>query len=114
VSTSGAHLVDDARNFAARNGGQLRQRDGASGSAGAEIGIDQMHASRPYHDSHLSRSGVRIVDLLVTQVLWGPESVESDGMHDHAVTLKPQPHLRSREGRRKHKQDECVKAGLKP
>ena len=76
-----AQQLDSAGDFAARDGGQVWQRQRADPVAAAERGVDQVHARCLHGDPDLAGSGYRIGDFLVRQVLGGAEGVQTDGVH---------------------------------
>ena len=88
----GTDGVDHARDLAARDRRQLGERERAHGPAGAQRGVDQVHAAGRHGDARLPRPGPGIVDLLVAQVRGRSEGVQADGVHDgHATRARVRP-----------------------
>jgi uncharacterized protein (DUF2237 family) len=71
--------LDPARDLTAGDGGQAGE--GAHRDARPQAGVDEVHAGGLDGDPDLSGAGLRGADLLVAEVLGGPEGVEADGVH---------------------------------
>ena len=82
-----ADRVDDAGAVAARRVGQRRlDRVGA----GADVGLDRVHAGGVDPDPHLARSGPRIGHLGEGQDFGSAEGRHTNGRMADRVTLRPQ------------------------
>ena len=78
--------VDDPRDLAAGDRGQVRERQRAHRPSGAQRGVDQVHARGRHRDARLARSRPRIFDLLIAQVRGRSKGVKADGVHQRDAT----------------------------
>ena len=63
-----------------RYGGKVGE-GGPYRAAGSQGRVDEVDSGHRHSDPHLSGARLGIVDLLVAEVLGGPEGVEPDGVH---------------------------------
>ena len=75
-----AERVDGPGNLPARYGGEVGEGEGPYRAAGSQGRVDEVDSGRRHSDPHLSGARLGIVDLLVAEVLGGPEGVEPDGV----------------------------------
>jgi hypothetical protein len=94
---------------------QFGQGERAALHALADRGIDQVDARSEHCNADLTRAGLWVVDLLVSQVLSGTEGVQSNRVHDVNVEVRVNPrstthHNGGSSGRRK--ESWCSRARL--